>query len=111
EPVAELEALRPLAVGGAEVADESGDDAVDPRKRGEERARVALAEERAGVRDPEALAAAVLEAGEVVEVRAVRDVHDGPARRALAHLVGDRLRHGDDRFGLTRDEQRDEMLA
>ena len=48
---------RPLAVGGAEVADEARDDAVDPRERGQERPRVALAEERAGVRDPEPLAA------------------------------------------------------
>ena len=44
---------RPFAVGRAEVADEARDDAVDAGERGQERPRVALAEERAGVRDPE----------------------------------------------------------
>ena len=56
EPVAEPLRLRPLAVGRAEVAEEARDDVVEARllQRGQERPRVALAEERAGVRDPEA---------------------------------------------------------
>ncbi len=86
EPVAEPEALGPLAVGGAEVADEAGDD-VEPRlgERGQERPRVAPAEEAAGVRDPEAGRVAVLEPGEVVEVAAVRDRdHRAPRARARA---------------------------
>ena len=70
----------PLAVGGAEVADEPRHHAVDARERGQERLRVALAEERAGVRDPERVAARVLEPGEVLEVGAVRDRHDAAPR-------------------------------
>ena len=55
EPVAEAERLGPLAVGRAEVAEEARDDVVEAElQRGQERPRVALAEERAGVRDPEA---------------------------------------------------------
>ena len=66
---------------GAEVADEAGDDVeAGLGERGQERPRVALAEEAARVRDPEALGRAVLEPGEVVEVAAVRDRHDAAAR-------------------------------
>ena len=85
EPVAERERLGPLAVGRAEVADEARDDVLEPGpgERPQERARVALAEEAAGVGDPEALAAVVLEPGEVVEVGAVRD-RDHPAARLEA---------------------------
>ena len=70
EPVAEAELRDPLPVGRAEVADEARDDVVEAGlgERGQERARVALAEEAARVRDPEALAGLVLEPGEVVEV-------------------------------------------
>src|SRR5581483_2223414 len=93
QAVGEPERLRPLAVGGAEVADEARDD-VQPRlgERGQEGTRRALAEEAARVRDPEALAAAVLEPGEVVEVAAVRDRGHRAARRERPRLLGDRLR-------------------
>ena len=93
EPVAERARLRPLPVGGAEVAEEADDHVVEARllERGQERPRVALAEERAGVREAEAIATGGARAGEVVEVGAVRDRHDVPARRALAELVGDRV--------------------
>ena len=59
-PVAEAERSGPLPVGGAEVADEARDDVVEAGlgERGQERPRIALAEEAARVRDPEALAAA-----------------------------------------------------
>src|SRR5581483_11671048 len=57
EPLVETEAVGPLSVGGAEVADEARDDALDARQRGKERPWVAPAEEGARVRYPEALAA------------------------------------------------------
>ena len=105
EPVAEAEPLRPLAIGRAEVADEARD-GVEPgvRERLEERPRVALPEEAARVRDPEALARPVLEAGEVVEVGAVRDRADDAARRELPQLVGDRV--GDARRSRPRSRRR-----
>ena len=53
------------------------------RRAPQERPRVALAEEAARVRDPEAVGARVLEAGEVVEVGAVRDRLAPAARREL----------------------------
>ena len=113
EPVAEVELVGPLAVGRAEVAEEAHDDVVEARllHRSQERARVALAEERARVRDAEALRRDVLDPDEVVEVGAVRDRHDRSTRSALAHFVGDRLRHGDDRVGAACDEPRDGVLA
>src|SRR4029077_19774852 len=63
EPVAPVQLLHPLAVDRAEAADETRDAVVQARRgeRGQERARVALAEEAAGMRDPEALPRAVLE--------------------------------------------------
>ena len=66
---------------------------VEPRvvERLQERPRVALAEEAARVRDPEALAGRVVEPLEVVEVGAVRDRHDPPARLERPHLVGDEV--------------------
>src|SRR5581483_9066091 len=74
EAVAEPERLGPLAVGRAEVADETrGDGQVGAGEGLQERPRAALPEEAARVRDREPVAAAVLEAGEVVEVAAVRD--------------------------------------
>ena len=81
QPVAEAELLDPLAVGRLEVAGEAGHDVVQAGggERGEERPRVALAEEAARVSEPEALARAVLEPGEVVEVAAVRDHAHLPA--------------------------------
>ncbi len=108
-PVAEAERLRVLAVGGAEVAGEADDDVLEARlgERAEERLRVALAVEVAGVRDPEAVARVVLEAREVVEVAAVRDRHDLALRLERARLLGDRVGGGDDRVGLRRDELRD----
>src|SRR4029079_11507424 len=64
DPVAEAERVGILAVGGAEVAGEAGDDVVQARARAraQERLRVALAVEVAGVGDPEAVARVVLEA-------------------------------------------------
>src|SRR5207253_6002501 len=66
---------RPVAIGRAKVADEAGDDVLEPRvgERLQERAGVALAEERPRVRDSKAVAAPILQAGKVVEVRAVQD--------------------------------------
>src|SRR5581483_752916 len=111
QPVAEAEALRPLAVGGAEVADEARDH-VEPRvvQRLQERARVALAEEAARVRDPEPARRPVLEPGHVVEVAAVRDRHHRPARPERARLLRDRLRHARDRVRLPRDEPGDRLV-
>ena len=87
---------------GAEVADEARDDVRRARlgERGQERLRVALAEEVAGVRDAEPVARVVLEAREVVEVAAVRDRHDLALRLERARLLGDRVGGGDDRVGL-----------
>ena len=108
ELVAEPALRRPLAVGRAEVAEEARLHVeAGLVERGQERARVALAEEAAGVRDPEALSGRVVEAGEVVEVAAVRDRHDLPLRREAARLVGDRVRDARDRVGRVRDEPRD----
>ena len=110
------DARGPLAVARAEVADEPRHHAVDARERGQERPRVALAEERPGVRDPERRpvrlvgAARVLEPGEVVEVGAVRDRLHRPVRPERAHLVGDRVGDGDDRVGLRRDQPRDHLV-
>src|SRR5439155_11289270 len=71
EPVAEVETLRPLPVGRAEVPDEARDDVEARVGQGlQERPRVALPEEAAGVRDPQARRRPVLELGEVVEVAA-----------------------------------------
>ena len=101
EPIAETERLHPLPIGGAKVADETHDDVVQAGlgEGGQERARVALAEEAPRVRDPEALSGLVLEAGEVVEVGAVGNHAHGAGRVEAAHLVGDRLRDGNDRIG------------
>ena len=106
DPVAEAERLRVLAVGGAEVAGEARDHVVEAGvgERAQERLRVALAVEVAGVRDPEAVARVVLEAREVVEVAAVGDRDDLALRLERAHLLGDRVRHRDDRVRLRRDE-------
>ena len=58
DAIGEPQRLRELAIRGAEPADEPNDDVLQPRlgKRAQERLRVALPEERARVRDPEALA-------------------------------------------------------
>ena len=82
DAVGEAEARHELAVARAEVADEADGDVLEARvgERLEERLRVALAEERAGVRDAEAVGAGVLEPGEVVEVAAVRDRQHRPSR-------------------------------
>ena len=112
QPVAEPEALRPLAVGRAEVADEPGDD-VEPRvgQRGDERPRVAAAEEAARMGDPEPLRRAVLHPVEVVEVGAVLDRHHAAPRLERTRLVGDRVRRRDDRVGVARHEPGDAPLA
>ena len=109
DAVAEPERLRELAVGGAEAADEPDDDVLEPRlgERAQERLRVALPEERARVRDPEALAGRVRHPVEVVEVAAVRDRHDASRRRQRAHLLGDRVERRDDRVGVPRDDAAD----
>src|SRR5262249_28902446 len=73
EPVTGPERPGPLAVGNAEVPDEARDDVLEPRlrERLQERPRVAFPEEAPGMGDAEAVGAAVLEPGEVVEVGAV----------------------------------------
>src|SRR5439155_1256893 len=78
DAVAEAERLHELQVARAEVADEADRHVLEPGvgERLQERTRVALAEERARVREAEAMATPVLEAGEVVEVAAVRDRDD-----------------------------------
>ena len=53
----------------------------------------------------------MLEAGEVVEVRAVRDRDDLTLRRALAHLCRDRVGNAHDRVRGARDQRRHGMLA
>ena len=108
EPIAELETRRPLPVGVAEVAEEAGDDVeAGVRERLEERARVAPPEEAPGVRDAEPLGRLPLEPGDVVEVGAVRDRDDGPARVERPRLLADRLRDARDRVGARGDEPRD----
>ncbi len=110
DPVAEAELRRELAVGRAEPADEAGHDVVlGVRERGEERPRIAMAEERARVRDPEPVARVVLEPLEVVEVAAVRDRLD-PGGAELPHLLRDRVRDGDHGVGPPRDEACDHRL-
>ena len=110
EPVAESEPLGPGAVGRAEVAEEARLDVqAGLGERGQERARIALAEEAAGVRDPEALARPVLEPLEVVEVRSVRDRHHRPLRPQPARLVGDRVGDRDDPVGAPRDQPGDAL--
>ena len=112
EPVTEPELLRPLAIRRAEVTKEARLD-VEPAlaQRSEERPRIALAEKRSGVRDAETIGGRVLEAGEVVEIRPVRDHHDLAAGTALSHLVRNRLGDTDDRVGRARDQLRNRMLA
>ena len=106
EPVAEVELLHPLAVDRAEVADEARDHVFEPGggERREERAWVALAEEAARVRDPEAVGRVVLEPDEVVEVAPVRDHAHRAGRVVGADLVRDRVRDGDDPVGPVRDQ-------
>src|SRR5205085_2606954 len=90
EPIAEAERLGPLAVAGAEVADEARRHVqAGGGERLQERPRAALAEEAAGVRDREPLAASVLEPGEVVEVAAVRDRRDLCVGLEPAGFLGD----------------------
>ena len=94
EPVAEAERLRPLAVGRAEVADEAGDD-VEPRvgERLQERPRVALAEERAGVGDPEARRRGRYSSpAKSSKSQPFAIVTTGPRGLERARLLGDRLR-------------------
>ena len=108
ELVSEPAFRRPFAVGRAEVAEEARLHVeAGLVQRGQERPRVALAEEAAGVGDPEALPGRVVEPGEVVEVAAVRDRHDLPLRREAARLVGDRVGDARDRIGRVRHEPRD----
>ena len=113
QPVAELERLRPLGVGRAEVADETDDGVVEAglRERGQERPRVALAEEAARVGDPQAVGRPVLDAVEIVEVRAVRDRHHPAARLECARLVRDRVGRGHDRVRVARNQTGDPVLA
>ena len=101
----------PLPVGLAEVAEEAGHD-VEPRvgERLEERPRVAPPEEAPGVREAEPLGRRPLEPDDVVEVAAVRDRHDGPARAERPRLLGDRLRDARDRVGARGDELRNTLV-
>ena len=113
EPVAEAEPFGPLAVGRPEVADEAGDD-VEPGlgQRGEERPRVAPAEEAAGVRDPEARRGMVARSRRSRRSRApFAIVTTRPLGSNAACLLGDRVGSGDDRVGVARDEPRDAVLA
>ena len=94
EPVPEPERLRPLPIGDAEVTDEAGDDVLEAGlcECGQERPRIALPEEAARVRDPKAVAAVVLQPGEVVEVGAVEDRRHGSGRferRASSAIASD----------------------
>ena len=105
EALTQAELLGPLAVGRAEVAHEAGD-RVEPGvvERLEERARVPLPEEAAGVGDAETRPGAVLEAHEVVEVAAVRDRADDAPRRETVDLLRDRVGDGRDPVGVAGDE-------
>ena len=109
DAVGEAEALHELPVGRTEVAEEAHGHIFQPRlgERTEKRLRIALPEERARMRQPEAVGARVLDPGEVVEVAAVRDRDDPAARIEPARLDGDRLGGADDRIRLARDEMRD----
>ena len=111
DALAEPELVRELAIRRAQAADEARDDIVFGfRERRQKRTGIAVAEERAGVRDPELLPRVVLEAFEVVEVAAVRDRLDTLGAE-LSHLPRDRVRDRDDRVGVTRHELRDERLG
>ncbi len=112
EPLAEAEPLGPLAVARSEVAHEPHDRVgeVGARERGQERARVALAEHRAGVSDAEAAVRPVLEPREVVEVGAVRDDRHFALRPERAEFLGDEVRDGDRLVGVARDQPRNRFL-
>src|SRR5206468_3944847 len=94
--VAELERVEELTVPGSEVADEAHRHILQARRleRTQERFRVAVAEERAGVRESKTICAPVLEPGEVVEVRTVRDRDHLRTRIEAASLLRDRVRGG-----------------
>ena len=68
----------------------------------QERPRVALAEERAGVRDPERASAARRYSSPAKSSKSepFAIVDDRPVRLERAHLLGDRVGDGDDRVGL-----------
>src|SRR4029450_9385629 len=96
-PVAEVEPFRPLAIAGAKVPDEAGDDVGVRTGQGlEDRARAPPAEEAAGVGEAEPRTALVGETCEVLEVAAVRDrLHSLGAERAELPADPDRDRgHG-----------------
>src|SRR6266540_999292 len=111
ESRAESERLRPLAVGDAEVADEARDDVLEAglRERGQERTRIALPEKAPGMRHAEASAAAVLEAGEVVEVGAVQDRRDEADGLERTRFVRDGVGRRHDHVCAPRDETRDRL--
>src|SRR6266540_4912853 len=111
EARAESERLRPLAVGDAEVADEARDDVLEAglRERGQERTRIALPEKAPGMRDAEAIAAPVLEAGEVVEVGAVQDRRDEADGLERTRFVRDGVGRRHDHVCAPRDETRDRL--
>ena len=103
---AQPERLGPLPIGRAKPAHEARLDHLaqlrpvgqEPGERLEERPRAPHAEEEPGVEDPQAVRRRVLEAGELVEVAAVRDHRARRAGRGQRpRLVGDRLGHGRER--------------
>ena len=109
EPVAEPEPARPLAVGRAEVPHEARDDIrIGSGERLEDRPRSAFAEEAARVRESEAVARCVLEPGEVLEVRTVRDRLDASGTER-AQLVPDRRGYGRDGVRVARDQPGDAL--
>jgi len=111
EPVPEFKRLRPFSIGHTEVADEACDDVLEPglRQCGQERPGIALAEEAAGVGDPETITATVLQPGEVIEVGAVQDRRDNSRWLECACLLRNRLRRGDDDIGLACNQTRDRL--
>ena len=87
EAVTEPEGAGPLAIRRAEVADEARDRVEVRVVEGlQERPRIALPEEAPRVRYAEPRAGVVFEAGEVVEVAAVRDHADRSSSVEAAHL-------------------------
>jgi len=108
DAVGKSEALHELPVGRTKVAEEPHRHILQPRlrERTEKRLRIALPEERTGVREAEAVRPRVFDAGEIVEVAAVGDRHHSAARVQAARLDGDRLGSADDRVCLTRDQVR-----
>ena len=101
--------VRPLAVGGAEVAQEASLDVeAGFVECSQERARVALAEEAARVRDPARRACSRVPRSRRSRSRS-RSRRPSPWAKA-ARLLGDRLRDAGDRIGRAGDEPGDALV-